>query len=167
GQAFYLEVEGYLRHSFDLYPWVGKKVRVVKDLSISPSILIRVPIGVQLFLPKGKIVVVSNDSVIAESKTNARQGSIIVGHNVSIPNAFVEKWKRELIADKVEESAAALSLLTWQQPKAVPSSERLFPGKTIVVKFLIEGNKIKASNKFKIGSEEIQDVLMLIEEEIP
>ena len=86
---------------------------------------------------------------------------------MSIPNAFVEKWKRELIADKVEESAAALSLLTWQQPKAVPSSERLFPGKTIVVKFLIEGNKIKASNKFKIGSEEIQDVLMLIEEEIP
>lgn len=162
GKAYYLEVEGYGRYSFDLYPWLGKNVRITEDLIISPSILIRIPTGIQMFLPQGLIKIIENDSIIAEVNTNNKQGSILVGHDLAIPTSFIEKWKRELTAEKTQESPAALSLLRWHQPVKVKPKTELIPGKTIEIKFIIKNGKMKAHTKYKINSEEIQDIILSI-----
>lgn len=167
GRPYFLEAKGYLRHSFDLYPWIGKKIRVTKDLSISPSILIRVPAELQALLAKGKIEVTFNNEVIAEEFTNARQGSILVGPYKDIPNSFVDRWKTELIV--VEEDspkAAAISLLAWLHPIKTPSKVTIFPGMTLEAKYLtLEEQKITAWAKFQVSPVKIQDILLETKEQ--
>lgn len=165
GRPFYLEVKGYLRYSFDLYPWIGKKIRVASDLTISPSILIRVPTEAQMFLPNGKIVVIYDDTLIAQRNTMSKRGSILVGHDVSIPNELIGQWKTELIAENIPAPTAARSLLAWQHFQVAPPLVALVPGKTAEAKFLIQGKIVKARAKFKIGTKKIQDVLMIKEVE--
>lgn len=167
GRPYFLEAKGYLRYSFDLYPWIGKKIRVAKDMSISPSILIRVPVELQALLSKGKIEVTFNNEVIAEELTNVRQGSILVGPYKDIPNSFVDRWKTELIV--VEEDspkAAAISLLAWLHPLKTPSTKSIFPGMTLEAKFLTqEEQKITAWAKFQVSPVKIQDILLEIKEQ--
>jgi hypothetical protein len=164
GRAFYLEVDGYLRHSFDLYPWFGKKIRITRDLSISPSILIRVPVSEQMGLSNGRIEVWEGQSKIAEEKTDKNHAAIIVGHNIAIPNAFFEKWNMEFTAYQVPKEAAALSLLRWQQPKVIRSEVPLSAGKKIVAKFFVN-EVIRAKAAYEVKSKKIQDVLLIVEGE--
>lgn len=166
GRAFYLEADGYLRHSFDLYPWFGKKIRITRDLSISPSILIRVPVSEQMGLSSGRIEVWEGQSKIAEQKTDRNHAAIIVGHNVAIPNAFFEKWNMEFTAYQVPPEAAALSLLRWQQPKVIRSKVPLSAGKKIVAKFFVN-DVIRAKAEYEVKSKKIQDVLLIVEGENP
>lgn len=168
GRPFYLEVERHLRYSFDLYPWIGKKIRVSKDLNISPSILIRVPFPIIRTLRQGKIVVASDNAVIAEVNTKENQGSIIVGHYFLIPSEFVDKWKMELLAMNITGAPAAGSLLAWQQAQLVPPNMPLVPGIIMEAKYFIVKEKPLAVAKFMVGSEKIQDILLSIsKEEIP
>lgn len=166
GRPFYLQVEKYVRYSFDLYPWVGKKIRVTKDLTIAPSILIRVPDAARMHLEKGKIVVLYKGSITAETKTEEHLGSMLVGHYLLSPNEineFIERWKMELLGSNITGPPAARCLLAWQQPKEVIPSIALIPGMTLEAKFFIEKEKPIAKAKFRVGSEKIQDVLLSME----
>lgn len=163
GSSFYLEVESYLRHSFDLYPWIGKKVRVSSDLKIAPSVLIRIPVEAHIHLRKGKIMVVSNNTILAEKKTNENQGSILVGHYFPADNeigGFVEKWKMELDGKNIKGAPAAQSLLAWQHFQKVSPCVSIIPDMNLEVKFFIEENKPIASSKFRVGYEKIQEILL-------
>lgn len=169
GRSFYIEVKGYLRYSFDLYPWIGKKIRVMDDLTVTPSIIIRVPTGVSLNLENGRIAVYSNSKEIAGKETNKNQGALLIGRNLPIPSSFIERWRLELIAFGVDKEApAARSILRWQTPLIVDDpTEPIIPGKSLLAKFLTKEGKTKAKAKFIVGTEKIQDILMSIEEERP
>lgn len=162
GRAFYLEVDGYLRHSFDLYPWVGEKIRIKGDLKISPSVLIRVPESEQMGLSTGKIEVWMDQKKIAEKKTDINHGAIIVGHNMALPNAFFEKWNLEFTAKQIPDVTAALSLLRWQQPEAIRPMVPLEADRKILAKFYVN-DMIRAKAEYVVTSDVIQDVRLIAE----
>lgn len=165
GHPYFLKAKGYLRYSFDLYPWIGKKIRVSKDLTISPSILIRVPAAARVHLSKGKIVVLSNDNIIAEINTNETLASIIVGHYFLSPNEFNEfigRWKMELTGENIEGPPAARCLLAWQQPHLIQPCIPMTPGIILEAKFFITEEKPIARAKFRVGYEKIQDISLLM-----
>jgi hypothetical protein len=163
GRAFYLDVDGYLRYSFDLYPWVGKKVRVSSDLAIAPSVLIRVPFGQQSHLDKGAVVVKLDGEVIAEMTTRQGQGSVIVGPCPRVPNEFTERWRTELLAEGVEGRPFYACLLGWQYPGLARPSVPLAPGMVLEAEFFIDPNDPIARAEFGVGSERIKDILLLKE----
>ncbi|NIM16543.1 MAG: hypothetical protein GTO45_31405, partial [Candidatus Aminicenantes bacterium] len=76
---YYLEVKGFQRYSFDLYPWIGKKIRISEDLEVSPSILVRVPADSLGMISKGKIVVTAGEKVIAQKETQQDKGALLIG----------------------------------------------------------------------------------------
>ena len=168
GRSFYLDVEGYQRYSFDLFPWLGKRVRIKEDLNVTPSLLLRIPTGVGMHLPRGRVVVYADSEEIATGKTSTKNGALLVGRNVPIPSSFVERWKLELVAMGItSQEAAATSLLIWQNPAVTKPSAPIIPGSILVVKFLTHQGKVKARARFAVGTEKIQDILMSIEEEKP
>ena len=166
GRSFYLEVDGYQRYSFELFPWIGKRIRVLEDLKVAPSLLLRIPTGLGLHLPRGKVAVYSEEKEIAEGKTSIKHGSILVGRNIPIPSTFVEKWKLELVAMGItSQAAAANSLLIWQNAAVIKPSVPIMPGRIYEARFLTHQGKVKARARFAVGTEKIQDILMSIEEE--
>ncbi len=161
GGPFFLQVDGFLRYSFDLYPWIGKKVRVARDMRVTPSVLVRVPTGVQMLLPNGRIVVKSEGKVISDIQTDEKHGSVIVGRNISIPQTFVEKWRLELIVDTDNDTTAtSRGLLVWQCPRVVKPLGQIIPGREIEAMFIVN-EKLKAQAKIELTNEKIQDILLV------
>lgn len=165
GRPVSLDVQGYQRYSFDLYPGVGKRVRVSSDLQVSPSVLIRTPFSVRPHLEKGRIEVRRRQKLIADVPTSNDRSSVIIGRDQPIPSDFVPRWTMELLAQGDQKRPIYACLLAWRKPQLVAENEALVPGMELEAKFYIEKDKPIASAKFRVGTEKIQDVLLLEEKE--
>lgn len=167
GSSFYLEVDGYIRYSFEVFPWLGKKIRVAEDLIPSPSLIIRVPVvfGAQ-DLQHGRIALYSGDDEIAGRDTNVDKWALLVGRELAIPDSFRQRWRLELFAIKdMTETIASRTLLRWQNPLTFKKpSESLKPEKSLIAKFLAGDGSILARVKFIVSSEKLQDILLYKEE---
>ncbi|NIS38895.1 hypothetical protein GWN26_13615, partial [Candidatus Saccharibacteria bacterium] len=99
GRPFYLEVDGYLRKSFDLYPWVGTKIRVREDLTPLPTVLLRIPTAARMFLSGGSVELYIADTGDGQERrllntpTDRGSGALMLGPRLAVPNDIVEKWR--------------------------------------------------------------------------
>lgn len=162
GKPYYIEVEGYNRYSFDLYSWIGKKIRVDKDLERTPSILFRIPTDVHSLLSTGKIVVyLAEDSLFSVSTTDKNGAILVSSYNASgYLNSFENNWRLELQSQGIVGETAARSLIKWKKPILVKLKVELSRGLRIKVEFLSINNDRKAIADYTITTESIQDVLL-------
>jgi hypothetical protein len=158
GRPFSLDVEGYLNYSFDLYPWVGEKIRVSSDLTVSPSALIRLPQRLMVQVQGGRIVVASGGREVAACTTDAGHAALLVGQSMPVFSTFIDKWRYEFVADSIPEQVAARSILSWwDRPIVVRPAVPLVPGMVIEASFFNRKGLLLASETFIVGSDKIQD----------
>ena len=156
GRPLYLDVHGYQRHSFDLYPWIPSRIRVAKDLQLSPSLLIRVPDELFTFVVGGRIELSDGVNVIAEGPVAAESASILVGEQRHIPDSFTEAFKRELTAARENEEMTAKRLDSWLAPVPAKSSVSISSGMHLRARFLGPGEL--AARDFVVGDDVVQDI---------
>jgi hypothetical protein len=160
GRPYYVEVDGYIRESFDLYPLVGKKIRVRRDLSVSPSLLVRVPTGKHALLRVGAIRIRIDKG--KEETVDLKDGSasLLVGRRSGIPELFYERWKLEMIALGMQEPVSARSILQWSN--ATFFKRTLKRGMILKAQFLDANGKVHAEAKTTLSDDKISDVLLSI-----
>ena len=99
GRPFFVEVRGFRRHSFELYPWFPRIIRVSTDLERSPSILFRVPYPhSDVFGGEIRILDAATGREIASGETNADSAALLIGPESQIPEGFTVRWSRQLSA---------------------------------------------------------------------
>ncbi|HVS09160.1 MAG TPA: hypothetical protein VMS76_04730 [Planctomycetota bacterium] len=174
GRAFFADVSGYQRHSFDVYPWIGKRIRVERDLARAPSLLVRVPAPKQSLLPGGRIELWTRGERgerIGLCATSKDAGAALFGHRPPIPDSFVATWEREVLARELTGVGAARTILAWQRPGHAPTSQPLVPGMELTALFFGAGTPVgdasgvpsetpQASAPIVVGSQPLQDVLL-------
>jgi len=174
GRAFFVDVSGYQRHSFDVYPWIGKRIRVERDLARAPSLLVRVPAPKQSLLPGGRIELWTKGERaerIGLYTTSKDAGAALFGHRPPIPESFVATWEREVLARELTGFGAARTILAWQRPGHAPTSQPLVPGMELTALFFGAGTPVgdasgvpaegpQASAPIVVGSQPLQDVLL-------
>lgn len=169
GSAYYVEVEGYQRHSFDLYPWAGARIRVAEDLKRLPSVLVRVPPAVQALLESGRIELHALEgdvrgAKVAEAPTDPTRGAALFGHPLQIPQAFVESWKRQLEAEGIEGRSLARSLSAWERPVTARTARALDVDSVLEATFVSRSGDVRARARLRIGRDPLIDVLLEPEE---
>lgn len=116
GRPFSIEVSGYQRYSFDLYPWTGKTIRVRRDLTRSPVILIRVPSDKFALLDGGQVELSNGREVLLPVALASDSASVMIGRKIRIPATSLLDWKSELEADGVPDVEAKKRIRGWKNP---------------------------------------------------
>jgi hypothetical protein len=160
GRSFYLTATGYQRYSFDLKPWIGKKIRVNQDLKIAPSLLIRVPAGYHMSLTEAELVVDSDERTIASQKLDEGRGGIMIGRPLSIPDHYIPRWERELSARGISGAQADRIILRWLNPVHVQPAKSLSPGLGLTARLIIS-DTTRADIVSVVGSERLQDFVLM------
>lgn len=158
GNRFRLNVEGYQAYSFDLYPWVSKKIKINEDLQVSPSVIMRIPAELHRYLNKTRFDVYYNDSLIAKKETGTN-GTLIIGKEIQIPIENIDRWIIELKSKLSEEKEVYKRLLTWiDDPLFIPYE--LEPFDTLDIKLVLDNNTVLTSARFSISVKEFQEIIM-------
>jgi len=162
GRPYYLLAKGYQRYSFDVLPWVGKTIRVSRDLTIAPSLLIRVPVGFHKNLSTASLVLETDAGTVLEvSPLGKDRGAVLVGPPVGIPDAFIPNWERELTAEVQDIDRGTLNriVLRWLRPLRVEPKESLAPGQRFTARLVLSDSTCAALTSI-VGDERLQDVIL-------
>jgi hypothetical protein len=169
GRPLFLKVDGFIRYSFDLLPWFGKKIRIAQDLQIEPTLLIRLPISVLNNLKDADLeIYVEGKPVKPPDLKNVKdEGSVLIGPDIPILSSFAEKWKLEILAGGTEDRTAIARILrAWQKPLMPDSDLELAPGSHIKIVLRRHG-KILSQTEFVMSHERILDIALVMEEIAP
>jgi hypothetical protein len=168
GRPLFLKVDGYVRYSFDLLPWFGKKVRVAQDLQVQPTLLIRLPIGI-LNNVKGAELEIYADGKLVKSpdiKNAKDEGSVLIGRARPPLSSFAEKWKLEILSRGTEDRTAIARILrAWQKPLPPEVGLELAPGSRVRIVLKRHG-MILSQTEFIMNDERIQDIGLVQEENV-
>jgi len=157
GRPLYLEVRGYARHSFDLYPWFPRRIRVARDLALSPSLLIRVPDHV-FALATGASIELQGCPAVAVSD---REASVLFGEPRPIPDPLLAAFNRELAAEQEPADTTAKRIEAWLAALPARPPFSITPGMRLRARLVgPDGGEI-ASREFIVGEEPIQDIRLL------
>jgi hypothetical protein len=139
GRPFYLDAQGFRRHSFQLYPWFPKIIRASTDLQRSPSILFRVEYPHQ-DLVEGQIRIIDSASgrEIAVGRTGGESAALLVGPDGQVPESFTVRWTRQLAAGGHPAGAHPPAIEAWFNPSR-DATVTLTPGQKIDAYFLDRG----------------------------
>jgi hypothetical protein len=165
GAACVIEVEGYQPYSFDLYPWIGKRVRVDRDLEHAPSLLVRVPLGLHSQLPGGRLELWSADEKLAATDTADLRGSVLFGRELALDRGRLADWEHELRMSGAEGSALSRGYLAWRRPLVVPIKPALAAGMKLEGRFISRSGALQASAGFTLTRAPLQDVLLDVEKD--
>jgi hypothetical protein len=164
GKPFYLEVQGYLRKHFDLFPWTGATFRIAQDLERSPAILVRIPKERLMLAQGGRIVIEVNGQKPYDFETNQSQGAVLIGPPTPISQSLVAEWRSALKASGAPEVLAERAVRMWKNAIATPVEHPLLPGATLACKFLAPGGQIVAETHTVVDKTPVQDILLGLRE---
>ncbi|MCL4498797.1 MAG: hypothetical protein M1335_00935 [Chloroflexi bacterium] len=166
GRPYRLAVDGYLEEVVAVYPIVGLKVLLDRDLRRSPSVLFRPQAEAIKSLASGGTFSVTWRVGAGPAKEfvppqHGHQGSFLVGRSQSIPAATVKTWKLELVGGGVEEPALSQIILGWTRPRVVEPAIPPAPGMTLVAEIRSRKGKVVARSEIELGTEVLVDVPLL------
>lgn len=95
GRTFILNAKGYLKYKFQVYPWVGKRITLENDLSVSPTIIARVLISEINQLRNARLIVQVNNGDTTSYRMSSR-AVILIGQLSEIPEEYCTRWFNEL-----------------------------------------------------------------------
>jgi len=160
GKSFYVNADGFIRESFELYPWIGKRIRLTKDLRPTPTLLFRLPGPSIRRYDGGKFKILTKDDTISSRKINSQQSSsIMLGKYRRIGQEYKDDWNVSLLIDEVENPKRASILRAWGNP-IVLDSINLYPGESVQVLFFNNSNLLKSSADIVVLDDAFQDVLL-------
>jgi hypothetical protein len=159
GRPFSLSVDGFVPISFDLHPWVGKRVSVASDMVQSPSLLIRVPPEFSEQVNEARITLASDTAVLATCKMDAEHWAVLVGESQPAYATFLDKWLLEFKARRIPEELASRCLLAWNEPLLTKSSAPLLPNLHLQATLCNKHDILLATRKFIVSSDKIQDIV--------
>lgn len=160
GRPFYITADGFLRYSFDLRTWGGQTIRLTSDLSVSPSLLIRVPLISQPFLDGARIVILNDRDTLANVSVNSKQGAVLLGRPATVYQEFITQWRYELAAGRIAEDQAARSIMRWSRPVTVRSQLPIVPDQLLSARLVLPSGEIVAEEQFTVGGGRLQDILL-------
>jgi len=117
GRVMTLKAKGYRDFTFELYPFIGKKIMLNDELIPLPSIWIRsIPTIINNLLDDCQLAVKlknSNDTLFIQPTKNTF-GSYIIGEPQTVSSSQLDKWQREASAYYNNEGPAlSNTLLKW------------------------------------------------------
>ena len=121
GRTFILHAKGYQQFNFKVYPWIGKRILLENDLSVSPTAIVRVPPNFHMQLPRAKISFQHNSKKpqIIELTNHA---TVIFGQIPEIPDEYIGKWLNELRGQYPDQTVIYSTLNKWtDNPLFVPT----------------------------------------------
>ena len=165
GRTFRLKVDGYLGESIVVYPIVGTRVQLDRDLRISPSLLVRPPAKAMKFLDRGGyFVLLQADSEDTVAVLRNVRRSYLVGQPQAVPASFRPRWDLELRAQRVDTDSpqlAARTLLEWGNPTVLSPRFELAPMMKLVATLYKPSGKAAAEATFLLSAEPLIDVPMV------
>lgn len=118
GRLFRLDASGFVGGTFTVYPPVGLRVRLGRDLPALPSVLFRPAPETLGFLADGAVLTVSRlgpDGPEPLAVDTGHVGSFLVGRSRAIPPGMVADWERELPTGGPEvRDAVNRTVLLWK-----------------------------------------------------
>jgi hypothetical protein len=163
GTSYDVNATGYLRKSFEIYPWVGKKIHVADDLQPVPSFIVRY-IGKPEELVNGFAVVRSNGALIDSAQLETGHSAVLFGKRKTIPSDWKEMWELKLDqvapgsdpqAGEFRASVFSAWLNYLHRPVGIPE-----PGSIVDVVFY-DGSKAPiATTNFILTKDTFQDYLI-------
>lgn len=169
GRPYALDVDGYQRSSFDLFPWVGARIRITLDLRRAPTVLVRVPVIKHSILPgatvellevtDGGAVSLCTQALDPDGKVH---GSVFFGRPVAIPAEIVSRWERELRVGGLipERPGFDRAILNWRRALAASCRLSLRPNMRLEARLRSRSGEVHASSAFRVTSEPLQDIMM-------
>lgn len=170
GRPFRLMVDGYLEQALTVYPIIGAKVTLERDLRVAPSLLLRPPLIALRSLEDGGYLTLTwkqrrgNSPLIAPDR--GYRGSFLIGRPQTIPDTKVSRWKLELEGGGFETKLTSRTLLEWNSPKVLSPNSPLMPGMIVVAEIRSRADALVArTEEITLSSEGLIDVGMLPVEE--
>ena len=163
GRTFEVSVHGYVPRSFDVFPGVGRRVRLGQDLVPSPTVLFRPPHEVfPSLVAEGEFrlsrVDGSQARVIATRAVG--QSSILVGPRRSIPPEVLASWWLLLQAEGLDSDDLAKVRLFWQNHVTLDPGEDLAPETRWRAELYSAEERLLAIGEVTLGTEPFTDVPM-------
>ena len=117
GRVMVLKVKGYRDYTFELFPFLGKKIMMEDVLIPMPTIWIRsYPTIINMFLDDCQLAILSHDSsdTLFLQSTKNTVGSYIIGEPQSVNSSQLDTWQREASAYYQNEGPElSKTLLKW------------------------------------------------------
>ena len=160
GARFNLPARGHIRETVEVFPLAGKQVRQ-RELRQPSSLLLRPGVEGLMALERGRLDVWQErpgGPRIAEMV--ATRAAALVGMRQSVPPAWVEDWRQELVFMAPEPAAAAQILTTWKKPKLVTPAIDLAPGTIVVARVSNQRGHVIAEETITVGDAPLTDIFL-------
>jgi hypothetical protein len=184
GRHYRLKVDGFVEEVVTVYPIVGRKVVVDRDLRRSPSVLFwpspnglrelgdgacifiwKVPPGREppFEAPTGKKLPFGDEHKLAEDE--GYEGSFILGRIQPVPESLLHYWQLKLTGDEEGLSGKVISgiLSHWLRPRVLTPLKELVPGMTIYAVIINKKGETIAKATVKLGTDKLMDAQMTLE----
>ena len=163
GRPYYLEVTGYQRKAFTLYPWSGTTISLSTDLVRLPTIVLRIPHSLHGSLTGGKIMLdFESHENSFEIPVQAGRASVQLGPPAAIPEGWHSEWRSALrTLTNVPDELREQFYRNWLTPIRNEIIPALAPTQRIQVRYVTAGNKEVIRQDLVVGWESLQDVALI------
>jgi hypothetical protein len=164
GRLYEVDAEGYVPTQVTVYPLVGRRMALGRDLAPSPSVLFR-PFGEGVVaLEDGAVFSVSRlrdgrAEQLAVSSDSGAASSFLLGQRKPIADATMVFWTLEAAASGAPEPVRAKLLVTWRTPKQLPMRGELGPRDCLLAEIRLHG-RLKERAMVPLTGASFVDVLM-------
>lgn len=166
GRLFRIDAEGYAPAAIPVYPLVGRRVVLGRDLAPSPAVLFRPFVLGTSALHDGAVfrvrrVSARGDEVVASDTGHA--AAFWLGRMDRVTESMLTAWGLELQAERAPESEQARFLAMWRKPRHLAMPGELGPSDRLVAEIL-EGDRIVSRIELTLRGERFVDVML---EDVP
>lgn len=170
GTTCWLEVDGYEPHKVTVGPIMGAKIDL-DELSVEPSVLVRVPPAQLPFTAEGSIELWEGGpdwTMIASVPTEPGRGSVVLGRVREITDDLVRKWRLDLRRRwPVQATDEWITAITtqWMDPITPSPPLTVRSGVTLAAVFRLRG-RAEACSTFPVEACPIIDVELVVDSEV-
>jgi hypothetical protein len=162
GRQYIVKADGFVPHRCTVYPIIGCRLTLGKEVPHARFALLRVPSIVYGLLPGGTIRVqqIASGQVVAAYRIPDTDipRAFVLGANASIPGTLSESWVRELADEGIQdEQQKARILIEWGRPHCIDAESQLNSGDQLRAELMNRVNQLVAQVSFTVSEEGFVD----------
>lgn len=157
GRLVRVDATGYVGAAFTVYPPIGLRLQLGRDLPGLPSVLFRPGPEALSFLADGAVFRVlriardGTEGVLAADSGHV--GSFLLGRPRPVSSGMIEDWTRGLEAAGTPPAAVAGIVSVWKAPARLATTATLAPGDILRAEVLANGTVVAATETALDGVE--------------
>lgn len=163
GRTFRVEASGYLPAAFDVYPVVGRKIRLGRDMSLAPTVLFRPSVDALRSLAGGGSLHVyrieGGDKRLVVDTTGLEPAAYYIGRPPALPSSTVKDWERAL-SGQLPPSVIDQTILRWKTLVALTTGD-VAPGVSLMAEVVSRAGKPVARAEVVVGESRLVDVPLM------